>query len=351
MSIRLQYKPVKLELKYPFGISREIKYDVTNVFTKLTYSYKGKEYSGYGEAAPSKFYGESAGTIVDFLNRVSEEKILATNPFQIAEINKNLNKIRYNAAAKSSIDIALYDLIGKMLDIPAYQHLGVNNRIPQTSYTIDISDLEMILQKTGEALMAGYDVFKVKLGTAIDEEIIFSIRQAAPDVKIRVDANGAWDLKTALKMAKILEHHNVEFLEQPLEAGNIKDLKILRQATTLPIFVDESCISYEQIPELSGSVDGINVKLSKCGGITNALKTLHVARAHHMKVMVGCFLETSLGIAAGALVGTQADFVDLDGCLLIKEDPFETLIFDRGNIKFKDTTGISACDIFENLSG
>jgi L-alanine-DL-glutamate epimerase-like enolase superfamily enzyme len=346
MTIKLEYKPLNLELKYPFGISREIKYAVTNVVVKLSYEYQGKMFSGYGECAPSKFYGECPDSIIAYLKWVEDENILNTTPFDIQTINTNLNKLRYNNAAKAGIDSALYDLIGKITALPAYQYLGYAGQLPQTSYTIDISNLEMILKKTGEALMAGYNVFKVKLGTHMDEEIIFSIRQAAPDVKLRVDANAAWDLKTAIKMARVLEKYDVEFIEQPLAADNLIDLPTLRSATSLPVIVDESCTSPEDVLKLYGLVDGINIKVSKCGGLTNAIKMMTIAKTCHMIVMTGCFLETSLGIATASIIGTQSDYVDLDGCLLIKEDPYQLLNFNKARITFQNHPGITGKDLF-----
>lgn len=344
--MKLEYKVMELDLMYPFGIAREIQYKAENVFTKLTYKSNGKTYVGYGEAHPSNFYGESTGTIIDFYKWVEEEKILETTPYNIAEINQNLAKRGRNYAAKSGIDIALYDLVAKMNNIPAYKYLGFSNKLPKTSYTIDISNIGMTLKKTGDALMTGYDVFKVKLGTPKDEDTIFSVRQAAPDVAIRVDANASWDLKTAMKMVKVLEDNNVEFVEQPLAQNNIKDLKFLREYTTIPLIVDESCMVPDDIIKLNGFVDGINIKLSKCGGITNALKMVNTARACGMKVMVGCFIESSLGIAAASLIASQADYVDLDGCLLLKEDPFNIIEFDKCNMKIKDIPGIAPDNLF-----
>ena len=344
--MKLEYKAHELDLRFPFGISREIKYAATNVITKLTYKENGKTYIGYGEAAPSKFYGESPDTVMAFYKWVETEKILQTSPHDIANIHKKLNQMGGNYSAKSAIDIALYDLIGKIHNIPTYKYLGFDSNIPKTSYTIDISDIETTLHKTGDALITGYDVLKVKLGTHMDEEIMFSVRQAAPDVTIRVDANAAWDLKTALKMVKVLEKFNVEFVEQPLASNNLNDLKFLRESTTLPIIVDESCITSNDVIRLYGLVDGINIKLSKNGGITNALKIMHTAKACNMKVMIGCFLETSLGIAAASLIATQADYVDLDGCLLLKDDPFGLVNFDRCKMSISNSPGIINKEIF-----
>lgn len=344
--MKLEYKTAHYELKYPFGISRDVTHSVRRVMTKLSYKHNGKTYFGYSEAVPSKYYGETPESVLAFYQWVEEEKILDHTPFEIATINEKLSKMGRNYAAKAGIDCAIYDLIGKIYNVPAYKYLGFNKTLPKTSYTIDISDLEMILKKTGDALISGYDILKVKVGTRIDEEIIFSVRQAAPDVTIRVDANAAWSLKTALKMMKVLEKYNIEFVEQPLDQNNFKDLSILREATTVPIIADESCVTCDDVIKLYGLVDGINLKIAKNGGITNALKMLHTARSCNMKVMVGCFLESSLSIAAATIVGTQADYIDLDGSLLLKEDPFKLIEYDRCHLKIAEIPGIAPDDLF-----
>lgn len=338
--MKLEYEVRNLDLTYPFGISREISRFVTSVFVKLTYEENGKKYIGYGEAHPSKFYGETAETIIAFYNWVVEEKILESSPYQIYEINKNLSKMGRNYAAKCAIDVALYDLLGKINNLPTYKYLGLSKDIPKTSYTIDISNIDLTLQKTGDALMAGHEIFKVKLGTSLDEETIFSIHQAAPDVTIRVDANAAWDLKRALKMVKYLEQFNIEFIEQPLAQNNLADLEKLRTATTIPIIVDESCITLNDVPKIAGIADGINIKLSKCGGITPALKMISAAQACNLKVMVGCFVETSIAISSAGLIASQADYVDLDGCLLLKKDPFNLVTYKKNHLILQDIPGI-----------
>lgn len=344
--MKLEYKPIKLELTHPFGISREVKESVTNIFVKLTYEENGKKYVGYSETHPSEFYGENADTVMAFYKWVEDQKILNCTPYEIADINKNLNKMGRNFAAKAGIDMALYDLLGKIYHAPTYKYLGFNNSIPKTSFTIDISNIDLTLKKTGEALMTGYDIFKVKLGTKYDEETIFSVRQAAPDVKIRVDANAAWDLKRALKMVKILEEYKVEFIEQPLAQNNIRDLEILRTATSIPIIVDESCVTLDDVPLLAGLVDGINIKVSKNGGITQSLKMIHAAQACNLKIMVGCFVESSLGIAAASIIGTQADYIDLDGCLLLRKDPFDIVKFKKTQISIPEIPGIAPDNLF-----
>lgn len=347
--INLEYKPLKLDLLHPFGITRETKYSTTNVIVKLTYKENNTTYTGYGEAPPSKFYGETADSVIAYYKWVDNEKILNTDPYDIYNIHKKLNQINFNFAAKSGIDIAIYDLLGKIHHVPAHKYLGFTNKSHSTSYTIGISSLDDMIQKTIHAINAGYDILKIKLGTNIDEIIISSVRDTAPDASIRVDANAAWDLKHALRMVKVLEKNNVELVEQPLASNNLNDLKILRQATILPIIADETCLLLEDVPKLYGLVDGINIKLSKHGGITNSLKILHAAQACHMKIMIGCMIESSLGIAAAGILGTQADYLDLDGCLLLKNDPFNILSFEQSKLIIPEVTGIcpeNAVNIF-----
>lgn len=344
--MKLEYKKVAFALKHNFGISREIKTAANNVVVKISCDIEGKTYSGYGEAIPSKFYGETQDTILAFLSWVEKENILGDDPFEVVSIQQKLCAFKNNNAAKSAIDMALLDLRCKILDMPAYKFLGLHNKPLKTSYTIDISDIGKILEKTGKALMAGYTIFKVKLGTRIDEEIIFSIRQAAPEATIYVDANCAWDLKMGLKMLKVMEDNKVELIEQPFRADDYDAYRLIRSQTTIPIFADESCVNLSDLSRLKDIVDGVNIKVSKVGGITNALKMAEMARVYNLRVMVGCFLESTLGIAAGCLPALYADYVDLDGFMFLKEEPYSLIDVDCASIRIKEVNGITGKAIF-----
>jgi L-alanine-DL-glutamate epimerase-like enolase superfamily enzyme len=228
---------------------------------------------------------------------------------------------RGNGSAKSAVMSALYDLMGKRLGVPLYKLWGLDPaKAPLSSFTIGVAPEAELRVKVQEA--AEYPLLKVKLGTPNDEEIIRVIREEAPDKVIRVDANAGWTPKHALNMIALLAEYEVEFVEQPLPPENIDGLRFVRDRSPLPIIADESCLVASDIPKLAGAVDGINIKLAKCGGPREALKMIAVARAHDMSVMMGCMIETSVGITTAAHLAPLLDYADLDGAALLAADPY-----------------------------
>jgi L-Ala-D/L-Glu epimerase len=183
-------------------------------------------------------------------------------------------------------------------------------------------------------------VLKVKLGTDRDVEILRTVRAAAPDKVLRVDANAAWAPKHALRMIELLFDYDVEFVEQPVAAHDVDGLRFVRERSPLPIIADESCLVASDVPKLAGAVDGVNIKLSKCGGLREALKIVATARAHGMLVMAGCMIETSLGISAAAHLAPLLDFADLDGAALLAHDPFVGATIDGGQIRIPSAPGL-----------
>jgi L-alanine-DL-glutamate epimerase-like enolase superfamily enzyme len=248
--------------------------------------------------------------------------------------------IRFNAAAKSAVSAALHDLAGKRLGIPVSRLLGLDGMaMPRSSFTIGIPEtMADLRQRVEEA--AEYPIIKVKLGSDRDVEIIRTVRLAAPDKVLRVDANAAWTAKHALRMVEILLEYEIEFLEQPLPAHDLEGLRYVRDRSPLPIIADESCLVATDIPKLVGVVDGINIKLAKCGGIREALKMIATARAHGMLVMAGCMIETSLGISAAAHFAPLLDYADLDGAALLADDPFRGATIRNGQIAVSTGSGL-----------
>src|SRR2546430_7366941 len=208
------------------------------------------------------------------------------------------NIIQLNPAAKAAVDMALYDLMGKMLNVPLYKLLGLNpEHTPHTSFTIGIDSPKEMARK---ALLArDYPILKVKVGTRHDIDIIKAIRDVSSAV-IRVDANAGWTPKEAIKNINALAPYNIEFVEQPIPAHDLAGLKLIRDNVPIPIIADESCVTVEDIPRISGHVDGINIKLMKCGGIRPALKMIHVARAPKLLCLNCCINESLLGISGPA---------------------------------------------------
>jgi L-alanine-DL-glutamate epimerase-like enolase superfamily enzyme len=194
-------------------------------------------------------------------------------------------------------------------------------------------------QKVREA--AGYPILKLKVGTARDEEILRMIRDEAPEKTLRVDANTAWTAKEAIRRIPMLEEFGVEFVEQPLPPGDLEGLRLVRKASRLPIVADESCEVAEDVPRLAGAVDGVNIKLAKCGSLREAVRIVHAARAHGMSVMIGCMIESTLGIAAALQLTPLVDYVDLDGAALLAEDPFTGPGMEGdGRLRFNHTPGL-----------
>lgn len=296
---------------------------------------------GWGEAAPSRFYGETPESVVGTMSRFAPV-LRDLDPFDLETLELELGKVlRFNGAAKSAISAAVHDLVGKRLGIPLWKLWGLNPaKAPPSSFTIAIAASEDELVRSVEDARE-YPVLKVKLGTPKDDAaIIRTVRQAAPDKVLRVDANAAWTAKQALQMIEVLVECGVEFVEQPLPPHDLEGLKFVRDRSPLPVVADESCIVATDIPKLAGVVDGINIKLSKCGGLREALKMIATARAHGMRVMCGCMIETSLGITAAAHFAPLLDYADLDGAALLADDPYRGASIAGGRIGIPIEAGL-----------
>jgi len=295
---------------------------------------------GWGEAAPNRFYGETADTALGALARLAPI-VEQCDAWAIEDVEAEMNRaIRFNGSVKSAISAALHDLAGKRLGVPVYKLWGLNPaNAPLSSFTIGIAANDDELRQRVEQASA-YPVLKVKLGTDHDEQIIRSVRAAAPTKVLRVDANAAWTAKRALRMVDVLVECGVEYVEQPLPAHDIDGLRFVRERSVLPVIADESCVVASDIPRLVGAVDGINIKLSKCGGLREALKMIATARSHGMLVMAGCMIETSLGITAAAHFAPLLDYADFDGAALLSDDPYAGARIDQGRITIPNAPGL-----------
>lgn len=295
---------------------------------------------GWGEAAPNRFYGETADTALAALARLTPI-VEAADPWQLEDIEHELNRaLRFNGSVKSAISAALHDLMGKRLGVPVYRLWGLDpTKAPLSSFTIAIAGSDDEL-RTRVQQAAPYPVLKIKLGTDHDERIIRVVREAAPEKTLRVDANAAWTPRHAVHMSHVLAEHGVEYLEQPVPAHDVEGLRFVREHGVLPVIADESCVVATDIPRLVGAVDGINIKLSKCGGLREALRMIHIARAHGLLVMAGCMIETSLGITAAAHFAPLLDYADFDGAALLADDPYVGATIDHGRIAIPDAPGL-----------
>jgi len=295
---------------------------------------------GWGEAAPNRFYGETADTALGALARLAPI-VEQCDAWAIEDVEAEMNRaIRFNGSVKSAISAALHDLAGKRLGVPVYKLWGLNPaNAPLSSFTIGIAANDDELRQRVEQASA-YPVLKIKLGTDHDEQIIRSVLAAAPTKVLRVDANAAWTAKRALRMVDVLVECGVEYVEQPLPAHDIDGLRFVRERSVLPVIADESCVVASDIPRLVGAVDGINIKLSKCGGLLEALKMIATARSHGMLVMAGCMIETSLGITAAAHFAPLLDYADFDGAALLSDDPYAGARIDQGRITIPNAPGL-----------
>lgn len=295
---------------------------------------------GWGEAAPSRFYGETAETVMAALSRFAPILDVADG-WSIDAIERELEKtLRWNAAARCAVSAALHDLAAKRMGVPLHKLWGLDaSTTARSSFTIGIApDDATLRERVRDA--ASYPILKIKLGTPRDAEVVRIVRDEAPQAILRVDANAAWTPKRALGMLEVLSKYGVDMLEQPVAAHDIDGLRFVRDRAPMDVVADESCIVATDIPKLHGAVDGVNIKLAKCGSLREALRMIAVARAHGMRVMCGCMIETSLGIAAAAQFCALLDDADLDGAALLADDPFVGPTISAGRIVLDNTPGL-----------
>jgi L-alanine-DL-glutamate epimerase-like enolase superfamily enzyme len=315
--MRLDYRIAELSLRHTFHIAHGASDTRRNVLVTIG--------EGLGEAAPVAYHRESAEGVTATLEQWRPQIEGLSDP---GALHALLGRLTGSAAARAAVDIALHDALGKRLGCSLRDLLGLRDLpLPATSFTIAITAPEELPARVKAA--AHFPILKVKLGTPRDLEIVHTIREFAPQARIRVDANAAWTVEQALRLIPQLRELDIEFVEQPLPAGDTAGLEVLRRANLgLPIVADESVRSAAEIVALAPYVDGVNIKLMKSGGIAGALAAIHTARSCGLRVMLGCMIETSLGVTAAAHLAPLADWIDIDGPLLIAGDPFLGVRFD-----------------------
>ena len=328
--MKIQHKITDLKLVHPFKIARRAVDEFRQV---ISVEIDG----GLGETAPARFYGETVETVqvaFDILDTGLDGDLDAIESV-MSELEAVLGR---HYAAKSAIDMALHDRLGKKLGVPLYRLWGLNPKeTPLTTFTIGIDEPEIMQQKVREA--EAYPLLKVKLGTHRDLELLRALREVT-DKPIYVDANTAWTPKEAVRKIRELVPYGVELIEQPTRPDDLEGLKFVREHSELPIFADESVKRAADIPSLVGCVDGVNIKLVKCGGLLEAMRIIHIARAHGLQVMIGCMIESSLGITAAAHLTPLVDYADLDGHLLVANDPYRGVTLEKGKLILPDLPGI-----------
>ena len=331
----LNYWPYPLTLQHTFTVATCSRSTTPDVLVTLEH----EGIVGYGEASMPPYLGESIESVVAFLSKVNLSQF--KDPFLIDDILEYVDQIECgNCAAKAAIDIALHDWIGKALNSPLYRIWGHNSeKTPYTTYTIGIDTPEVVREKTLE-VEGRFKRLKVKVGIPGDHELIQSIRTVS-NLPLTVDANQGWtNREKALEEIYWLKEQGVIMVEQPLPKTKLDDLAWLTERSPLPIFADESLQRLADIPRLSGCFHGINIKLMKCTGLREAQKMITVAKSLGMQIMLGCMTETSCAVSAAAQLSPLADFADLDGNLLISNDPYEGMKVIDGKITLNDLPGI-----------
>ena len=320
----------EVPLDRPFTIAR----GTTDAARVVSVRLSDGEHEGVGAAAPSAYYGETADTVAAVLPDLLAVVEDADDPHSLDRIERRLREtVRANPAARCAISIALHDLVGKRLDLPLYRYWGLDaDETVSTSYTIGLDSIERMREKTATAVDAGHSILKVKLGTERDREIMAAVRDAASDARIRVDANEAWTPPEAVDMIETLAAFDVEFVEQPVPVDSSDGLRYVHGRSALPIAADESCVTLADVPRIADRADIANIKLMKCGGLREAKRMIHAARAHGLEVMLGCMIESNAAIAAGCHLAPLLDYADLDGSLLLADDPYAGVAMADGEV-------------------
>jgi L-alanine-DL-glutamate epimerase-like enolase superfamily enzyme len=321
--VKLAHRTATLRLREPFSISRGTDLEVEEVFVELELD----GVTGYGEASPQDHYGESAESATAFLDEA--EELLGDDPFAFEEIERRFTERPGEMAAKAALDAALHDLCGKLTGQPVWRLLGLERAGPPTSWTIWLGDPDDMARRA-EQVGERFRRLKLKLGArdGLDVERVRSVRRVT-QLPLQVDVNEYWELEEAIENVRALADLGVEYVEQPLPAGDAGGAQ-LKSRSPLPIYVDEDVHTAKDVHPVAERAHGVNIKLAKSGGIREAVRIAHVARALDLGVMLGCMVESSLAIAAACQIASLCDHVDLDGNLLLADDPWEGVAFVDG---------------------
>ncbi len=337
--LNLSFEPYELKLRHSFNLAKYSRTTTPDVQVKLEYD----GIIGYGEASMPPYLGESVDSVTSFLSKLDLTQF--ADPFRIEDIHEYMESVAPdNRAAKASVDIALHDLLGKIMGQPWYKIWGLNpDKAPDTSFTIGIDKADIVRKKVDEA--APYNILKVKMGLDNDKELVDIIREKT-DRPICVDANQGWnDKENALEMCYWLAERNCLFVEQPMPKEMIDETAWLRERSPLPIIADEFLQRLPDVRRASQAYDGINIKLMKSTGMHEAYQMAVLAKSLGMKVMLGCMTETSCAVTAAAQLSPMVDWADLDGNLLIANDKFDGIKIVNGKVTIPDRPGIGVIPV------
>lgn len=338
----LDFDILPLKTRHDFHIARAAApAQRRNVWVRV----RDGELEGWGEAAPNAFYAESADTVAEAMPTYREVvrryagDIAGTEAELLGALPSAHPKYPPHPAARSAISAALLDLEARRAGKPVWQQLGLSDQAPVSSFTIGIDEPEVMRAKLREALT--YSILKVKVGTARDEEVLRLLREEAPHARIRVDANTGWTADQTISMLPMLKEYGVELIEQPVAADDYDGLARITRASDIPVIADESCRIAADVDKLAGCVHGVNIKLAKCGSVLEGVRIAEAARRHGMQIMLGCMVETTLGIATAIQFASLTDYIDLDGAALLASDPFTGPHIDAvGVVHFNTDAGL-----------
>lgn len=332
----LSYKPFVLEYKHPFGVSSNTRTSTTSVFIKI--EHEGK--TGYGEACLPVYLGETVDGTIAFFEIAKPVLAKISNQYILGELLTKIDSLSEgNNAAKAAIDIALNDLVGKIANKPFYDVMGFGKSKPlPTSFTIGIDEEQKIEQKIKEA--ADFSVLKIKAGTKDDKTLINIIRKCT-DKQLYVDVNQGWtDKQMVLDMVFWMKEKNVILIEQPMPVAMIDEMAWVTEQSPIVTIADESIKRLKDVERLNGAFSGINIKLMKSSGLTEAIEMARYAKQNNLKVLLGCMAESSCATSAMAQLMQFADYIDLDAPNLLKNDPFKGVTYKNGNVYLNDLPGI-----------
>ena len=333
--MKLRFSPYELKLRHVFTVATYSRTTTPDIQVEIEYD----GLIGYGEASMPPYLGQTVESVTNFLQKVDLEQF--SDPCQLEDILTYVDSLSPgDTAAKAAVDIALHDLVGKIIGAPWHRIWGLNKeKAPSTTFTIGIDTAEVEKQKTQECANQ-FNILKVKLGRENDKEMIETIRSVT-NLPIAVDVNQGWkDRQMALDMILWLKEKGIVMVEQPMPKEQLDDIAWVTEQSPLPIFADESIQRLKDIRNVEGAFTGINIKLMKCTGMREAWKMLNYARARNMKVMIGCMTETSCAVSAAAQLSPAVDFADLDGNLLIANDRFKGMTVEKGRITLNDEPGL-----------
>lgn len=342
--MKLSIKAFTVHKRFPLTISRGTSSQNTNLWVRI----EDEGIEGWGEATPFSITQEGYKNTQILLQELEQliSSLKQFTPLDRQQIETVLTEAQTASAGRAAIDMALYDWLGKKANLPLWQLWGLDrSQIVPTSVTVGIASPQTAKQRVRDWLQViAIETVKVKLGSSegieADQLMLLAIREEVPQARITVDANGGWSLEDAIKMCDWLAQQGVEYVEQPLPVGEEEKLSLLYQRSPIPIFVDESCFSSGDIPHLAGCVHGINIKIMKSGGLTEAMRMIHIAKACGLKVMFGCYSDSSLANTAMFHLAPLADYLDLDSHLNLIDDPFTGVKLEQGRLLPNDLPGL-----------